>query len=69
MKKGKVSRDLQKALDHAVGKKLSASQRTAFKRIQRETAADEKYIRCTWWAGCYYCQDLWCKWHVIECYA
>ena len=69
MKKGKVSSDLQKVLDHAVGRKLSASQKTAFTRIKRQTTEDGKYVRCTWWGGCYYCQDSAGDWHLIHCYA
>lgn len=29
---------------------------------------DQTYVRCTWWEGCYYCQDEEQQWHRIKCF-
>ena len=26
------------------------------------------YTRCTWWEGCYYCQDEQKRWHRVKCF-
>jgi hypothetical protein len=29
---------------------------------------DLSYSQCTWWEGCYYCQDEQGQWHRIKCF-
>jgi hypothetical protein len=29
---------------------------------------DLSYTRCTWWEGCYYCQDGANQWHRVKCF-
>ncbi len=29
---------------------------------------DMSYVRCTWWEGCYYCQDEVKQWHRVKCF-
>jgi hypothetical protein len=29
---------------------------------------DVAYTRCTWWEGCYYCQDEARQWHRVKCF-
>lgn len=26
------------------------------------------YLQCTWWEGCYYCQDEQRQWHRVKCF-
>ena len=26
------------------------------------------YMQCTWWEGCYYCQDENRQWHQVKCF-
>lgn len=30
---------------------------------------DSEYVACTWWEGCYYCQDDDHNWHRVKCFA
>jgi hypothetical protein len=30
---------------------------------------EEVYVTCTWWEGCYYCQDEQKNWHRVKCFA
>jgi hypothetical protein len=30
---------------------------------------EESYVTCTWWEGCYYCQDEEKNWHRVKCFA
>jgi|GEM_PF-5504530 hypothetical protein len=30
---------------------------------------ESEYVACTWWEGCYYCQDEDKNWHRIKCFA
>jgi hypothetical protein len=30
---------------------------------------EDSYIQCTWWEGCYYCQDENKNWHRVKCFA
>ncbi|WAL60615.1 hypothetical protein [Thermocoleostomius sinensis] len=29
---------------------------------------DLEYLCCTWWEGCYYCQDQNQQWHRVKCF-
>ncbi|NJN88562.1 MAG: hypothetical protein HC881_22600 [Leptolyngbyaceae cyanobacterium SL_7_1] len=29
---------------------------------------DSAYSQCTWWEGCYYCQDQDLKWYRVKCF-
>lgn len=29
---------------------------------------DLSYVQCTWWEGCYYCQDESKRWHRVKCF-
>lgn len=29
---------------------------------------DSAYLQCTWWEGCYYCQDQDLKWYRVKCF-
>ncbi|NJO78992.1 MAG: hypothetical protein HC827_11025 [Cyanobacteria bacterium RM1_2_2] len=29
---------------------------------------DLAYIQCTWWEGCYYCQDEKKQWYRVKCF-
>jgi hypothetical protein len=29
---------------------------------------DRSYVQCTWWEGCYYCQDDAKHWHRVKCF-
>lgn len=29
---------------------------------------DQSYIQCTWWEGCYYCQDEARQWYRVKCF-
>ncbi len=30
---------------------------------------ESEYVVCTWWEGCYYCQDEDKNWHRVKCFA
>lgn len=29
---------------------------------------DLSYVQCTWWEGCYYCQDEAKQWYRVKCF-
>ncbi|HEY9622123.1 MAG TPA: hypothetical protein V6C78_17335 [Crinalium sp.] len=29
---------------------------------------ESAYVHCTWWEGCYYCQDENQQWHRVKCF-
>lgn len=35
---------------------------------RKSRIVDQTYIQCTWWEGCYYCQDENQQWHRIKCF-
>lgn len=67
-----VSAALQKTLDEVAGRMsdrkdeivdlLSGEQPTKSRQV------DRLYVRCTWWEGCYYCQDEASQWHRVKCF-
>jgi len=64
----KVSRELSEVLRRLAGE-IPARRRAEVRGFLRETDFARFYIRCTWWGGCYYCQDLKGKWRIVKCYA
>ena len=68
MRGKKVSKELSEVLDRLAGK-IPARRRAEVRGLLGNTGFADSYIRCTWWGGCYYCQDLAGKWHIIKCYA
>jgi hypothetical protein len=41
---------------------LSGEQPTKSRQV------DLEYLCCTWWEGCYYCQDDNKQWHRVKCF-
>jgi len=64
----KVSKELSEVLDRLAGE-IPARRRAEVRGLLGNTGFDASYIRCTWWDGCYYCQDHDGMWHIIKCYA
>lgn len=67
-----VSAALQKTLDE-VADRLSDRKDEIVNLLNDEQPAksrqvDQLYVRCTWWEGCYYCQDESNQWHRIKCF-
>lgn len=63
---------LQKTLDEVAGR-LSDRKDEIVDLLSNEQPAksrqvDLSYTRCTWWEGCYYCQDESKQWHQIKCF-
>ena len=64
----KVSKELSQVLDRLAGP-VPATRRAEARGLLGNTDFSDFYFRCTWWGGCYYCQDLNENWHLIKCYA
>jgi len=64
----KVSKELSEVLSMLAGP-ISIRRRAAARGLLGKAEFADGFIRCTWWNGCYYCQDIDGKWRVIECYA
>ncbi|MBX7222611.1 MAG: hypothetical protein K1Y36_21875 [Blastocatellia bacterium] len=62
-----VSYELNNVLNRIAGDMPKETEET--QRFLSETEKAAAYIRCTWWAGCYYCQDSNGQWHLIYCVA
>lgn len=67
-----VSAALQKTLDEVAGR-ISDRKDEIVDLLSNEQPAksrqvDLSYTRCTWWEGCYYCQDELKQWHRIKCF-
>jgi hypothetical protein len=69
LKRGKkVSKEMAAVLNRVCGE-LPARRRAEARRLLAGTAFWEYFFRCTWWGGCYYCQDLQGNWWAEKCYA
>lgn len=67
-----VSAALQKTLNE-VAERLSDRKDEVVDLLSSEQPAksrrvDQSYLRCTWWEGCYYCQNEAKQWHRIKCF-
>jgi len=63
-----VSKDMQSVLTHVAGA-LDKDKLQEMTELLRNPDIHASYLRCTWWGGCYYCQDENGFWHLIYCYA
>ena len=64
----KVSKEMAAVLDRVAGE-IPARRRAEARNLLVGTAFWDFFFRCTWWAGCYYCQDLRGNWYATKCYA
>jgi predicted methyltransferase len=62
-----VSDELNETLNRIAGDMPSETEETTNFLSESERAAS--YRRCTWWGGCYYCQDSRGRWRLIYCVA
>jgi hypothetical protein len=68
MRGKKVSKELSEVLNRLAGE-IPARKRAEVRGLLGNTDFADWFIRCTWWGGCYYCEDLDGKWHIVKCYA
>lgn len=68
MAKGQaVSDELNDVLNRIAGDMPKETDET--KGFLTEMEKSASFRRCTWWAGCYYCQDATGRWRVMYCVA
>jgi hypothetical protein len=67
-----VSETLQRTLDEIA---LNASDRKdevvdllSGEQPSKSRMVDMAYTQCTWWEGCYYCQDEAKRWYQVKCF-
>jgi hypothetical protein len=63
-----ASQDMQAVLTHVAGP-LEEDKLKEITDLLRDPEIHAAYVRCTWWGGCYYCQDETGSWHLVYCYA
>lgn len=69
-----VSTSLQKLLDASVNhqpidRKAEIVELLNNEQPSKSRLVDLNYARCTWWEGCYYCQDSKTKqWYQVKCF-
>ena len=64
----KVTKELSKVLTRLAGG-IPARRRDEVSELLDGSDFAKYYVRCTWWGGCYYCQEWGGGWRIIECYA
>lgn len=62
-----VSDDLNSVLNRIAGDLPRQDDVSRSFLTERELASS--FSRCTWWGGCYYCQDASGRWQLIHCVA
>ena len=62
-----VSDELNEVLDQIAGEMPAETAETKASLSSDEAAAS--YRRCTWWRGCYYCQNAYGRWRLMYCVA
>ncbi|HDY7974425.1 TPA: hypothetical protein RQK67_004538 [Vibrio vulnificus] len=62
-----VSDELNDVLNRIAGDMPAETEETKAFLSPDELAAS--FRRCTWWAGCYYCQTSSGRWRLIRCIA
>ena len=67
MKHSKVSDELNETLNHITGEMLQESDET--KSFLTDHQKNSQYRRCTWYNGCYYCQNSNGYWYLVYCIA
>lgn len=63
-----VSKEFSDVLDRLSGQ-ISERRKPEARALLGDRGLADAYVRCTWFAGCYYCQDSSGRWRAIECYA
>ncbi len=64
---------LQKLLNEAVTNQSTDRKEEVVELLSDEQPSksrlvDMAYVQCTWWEGCYYCQDENKQWHRVKCF-
>jgi len=63
---------LQRTLDgiaaRAADRKAELITALSDEQPAKSKKVDQDYIACTWWEGCYYCQDDQKQWHRVKCF-
>lgn len=62
-----VSNEMNQKLDETVGK-IRGNEKE-IEQLLNEEERKAGYRKCTWYGGCYYCQDVYGQWHKIKCLA
>jgi hypothetical protein len=67
-----VPEDLQQTLNEVAGamadRKNEIVDLLCSEQPTKSRQVDMSYVRCTWWEGCYYCQDEAKQWHRVKCF-
>jgi hypothetical protein len=67
-----VPEALQRTLDEVSGamvdRKNEVVDLLCGEQPAKSRQVEMSYIRCTWWEGCYYCQDEANQWHRVKCF-
>jgi len=68
-----ISDDLQKLLDKIAAKASDRKEEVveilSDEQPTKSHFVETQYAQCTWWEGCYYCQDEHNQWHRVKCFA
>lgn len=63
----KVSKEMSDVLNRLSGEIPPARVKEVRALLVNRRLSDNN-VRCTWWDGCYYCQDEKGDWKLISCY-
>jgi hypothetical protein len=67
-----VPESLQKTLNELVDqlgdRKNEVVDLLSDEQPSKSRMVDMSYVQCTWWEGCYYCQDESKRWHRVKCF-
>lgn len=67
-----VPESLQKTLNELVDqlgdRKSEVVDLLSDEQPSKSRMVDMSYVQCTWWEGCYYCQDESKRWHRVKCF-
>ena len=67
-----IPESLQKTLDslaaRATDRKDEVVNALSNEQPAKSRMVETAYVHCTWWEGCYYCQDEDKNWHRVKCF-
>lgn len=64
----KVSKEMSEVLNRLSGE-IPKDRVKEVRSLLVDRKLAEGNVRCTWWDGCYYCQDEHGEWKLVSCYA
>jgi hypothetical protein len=69
---GPVSAETEKMLNwltrKSADRKEEIVQLLSYNEPENSDVVESEFVSCTWYDGCYYCQDENKKWYQVKCY-